>query len=182
MLRRIDFWGPSLMESVALILAGALILIEPAMTSLLMANLLALLGFAYGIYMIARWFADRKKGYDSIADLLLGASLSVVSVAVYLNPAWVLASLPMVAGIGMIVNGFSKISSAIQVKKAGGSVWGPLLAIVLPVLMGSFLLFFPIASFEGFVMLAGTFISMIGFFDLFSIFLINRSLHDLQVL
>ena len=39
-----------------------------------------------------------------------------------------------------------------------------------------------IASFEGFVMLAGTFISMIGIFDLFSIFLINRSLHDLQVL
>ena len=181
MLKRIDFWGPSLMESIALILAGTLILIEPAMTSLLMANLLALIGFAYGIYMIARWFADRKNGYETITDLLLGALLSIVSIAVYLNPEWVLASLPVIAGVGMIVNGISKIASAVQVKKYGGSLAGPILAIVLPILMGLFLLLFPVASFEGFVMLAGTFISMIGILDLFSIILINRSLHELQI-
>lgn len=180
MLKNVKFWAPSIMESISLVLAGLLILIEPAMTSVLLSSIIALMGIMYGIYMIVRWIKFKNLQEESTSDLLLGGILTVASLFIYLNPVIVISSLPMVVAIGLIFNGISKIPSAIKVHKEGGSLLGIVLSIATPLILGIVMMFYPIGSFEIFVIMLGSFIAIIGITDLFSILMIRSSLDDLE--
>lgn len=180
MFKNVKFWAPSIMESVALILAGLLILVEPAMTSILLSSIVGLMGIMYGIYMIVRWVKFRKVQEESSTDLLLGIALALASLFIYLNPLIVISSLPIIASIGLLFNGISKIPSGIKVRREGGSLLGIVLSIVTPLILGGIMLFYPINSFEILVIMMGSFISIIGFTDLFSILMIRSSLDNLE--
>lgn len=172
MFKKYELWGPSIVEAIVWTLAGILILIEPGMTSLLLANFMSLIAIGYGGYMIYRWAALNQ----TFSDFTIGTAMSVVGIYFFLNPEIIVAALPMVAGVGLIVDGISKISSAIRVHKQGGSLIGMMLAIGLPILLGTTMLVWPVGSFEAFVIVFGISLIVLGLADAVSVLLINASL------
>lgn len=130
-------WWLVLMEGIALIIIGALFLVNPAQTAVLVTTLIGIYWLIEGILSIVSIFMDHSAwGWK----LIIGILGIIAGIVILQHPLWapavVGATLVIILGIQGILMGIMQLIMALQ-----GGGWGLAILGVISVVIGAILLF-----------------------------------------
>lgn len=183
MFKDYGLWTPRISSGIIYILAGLIILLYPAMTAFLFANVVSALVLVYGISGIIRWVRGRREGKSQRRDLVSGMIIALAGLIMIFNTPWVMAFLPIVTGGILIADAIVKIPSAMEMRREFKAPLLPMiLAIAVPALLGLILIIFPITGIAAMVACFGAFMTAVGIMDIISILMLKRMIRKEAVL
>lgn len=143
-------WWMVLLEGMAAVIIGLLLLTQPAVTLLTLVVLLGLYLLIAGIFDLVSMFVDRSQWGLKLAAGVLGIIAGVVIVR---HPLWATVLIPAVLvwvlGTFAVVMGLVRLAAAFT-----GAGWGAGILGVLSVILGLILLLNPIESIVVLVLVA----------------------------
>lgn len=159
------------------IIVGALIAFNPLLTQIVLIYIIGMLAIFYGVNLIVRYFRGFD-GYASIiTDLILGILLVGSGIYVLFNPIIASLTLPMVAGIYLIVDAMVKIPASYQAYKVFDiPLWIILITILIPFILGLLLVLEPFNTAMQIVMITGIFFIISGIIDVIITIYIHHQL------
>jgi uncharacterized membrane protein HdeD (DUF308 family) len=129
-------WWLVLLEAIAAIIIGALLLANPAKATFVLIQLLGIYWFISGIFGIVSIFIDKSQWGWKLFSGILGI---IAGILIIQHPLWstllVPATLVIILGIQGIIIGIVKLIQAFQ-----GAGWGAGILGVLSIILGLFLL------------------------------------------
>jgi len=129
-------WWLVLLEAIAAIIIGALLLANPAQATFVLIQLLGIYWFISGIFGIVSIFIDSSQWGWKLFAGILGI---IAGILIIQHPLWstfvVPATLVIILGIQGIIIGIVKLIQAFQ-----GAGWGAGVLGVLSIILGLFLL------------------------------------------
>lgn len=148
------------------IIIGALIAFNPLLTQIVLIYIIGILAIFYGVNLIVRYFRGFD-GYASIIiDLIMGLLLVGSGIYVLFNPVISSLTLPMVAGIYLIVDAIVKVPASYQAYKVFDiPLWIILITILIPFILGLLLVLEPFNTAMQIVMITGIFFIISGIID-----------------
>lgn len=148
------------------IIIGALIAFNPLLTQIVLIYIIGILAIFYGVNLIVRYFRGFD-GYASIIiDLIMGLLLVGSGIYVLFNPVISSLTLPMVAGIYLIVDAIVKVPASYQAYKVFDiPLWIILITILIPFILGLLLVLEPFNTAMQIVMITGIFFIISGIMD-----------------
>lgn len=148
------------------IIIGALIAFNPLLTQIVLIYIIGILAIFYGVNLIVRYFRGFD-GYASIIiDLIMGLLLVGSGIYVLFNPVISSLTLPMVAGIYLIVDAIVKVPVSYQAYKVFDiPLWIILITILIPFILGLLLVLEPFNTAMQIVMITGIFFIISGIID-----------------
>lgn len=148
------------------IIIGALIAFNPLLTQIVLIYIIGILAIFYGVNLVVRYFRGFD-GYASIIiDLIMGLLLVGSGVYVLFNPVISSLTLPMVAGIYLIVDAIVKVPASYQAYKVFDiPLWIILITILIPFILGLLLVLEPFNTAMQIVMITGIFFIISGIID-----------------
>lgn len=148
------------------IIIGALIAFNPLLTQIVLIYIIGILAIFYGVNLVVRYFRGFD-GYASIIiDLIMGLLLIGSGIYVLFNPVISSLTLPMVAGIYLIVDAIVKVPASYQAYKVFDiPLWIILITILIPFILGLLLVLEPFNTAMQIVMITGIFFIISGIID-----------------
>lgn len=148
------------------IIIGALIAFNPLLTQIVLIYIIGILAIFYGVNLVVRYFRGFD-GYASIIiDLIMGLLLIGSGIYVLFNPVISSLTLPMVAGIYLIVDAIVKVPVSYQAYKVFDiPLWIILITILIPFILGLLLVLEPFNTAMQIVMITGIFFIISGIID-----------------
>lgn len=148
------------------IIIGALIAFNPLLTQIVLIYIIGILAIFYGVNLVVRYFRGFD-GYASIIiDLIMGLLLVGSGIYVLFNPVISSLTLPMVAGIYLIVDAIVKVPASYQAYKVFDiPLWIILITILIPFILGLLLVLEPFNTAMQIVMITGIFFIISGIID-----------------
>lgn len=159
------------------IIIGALIAFNPLLTQIVLIYIISILAIFYGVNLIVRYFRGFD-GYASIIiDLIMGLLLIGSGIYVLFNPVISSLTLPMVAGIYLIVDAIVKVPACYQAYKVFDiPLWIILITILIPFILGLLLVLEPFNTAMQIVMITGIFFIISGIIDVITTIYIHHQL------
>lgn len=159
------------------IIIGALIAFNPLLTQIVFIYIIGILAIFYGVNLIVRYFRGFD-GYASIIiDLIMGLLLVGSGIYVLFNPVISSLTLPMVAGIYLIVDAIVKVPASYQAYKVFDiPLWIILITILIPFILGLLLVLEPFNTAMQIVMITGIFFIISGIIDVITTIYIHHQL------
>lgn len=159
------------------IIIGALIAFNPLLTQIVLIYIIGILAIFYGVNLVVRYFRGFD-GYASIIiDLIMGLLLVGSGIYVLFNPVISSLTLPMVAGIYLIVDAIVKVPVSYQAYKVFDiPLWIILITILIPFILGLLLVLEPFNTAMQIVMLTGLFFIISGIIDVIITIYIHHQL------
>jgi uncharacterized membrane protein HdeD (DUF308 family) len=146
-------WWLVLIQGIASLILGLLLLVSPAMTTFVLIQFLGIYWFVSGIFGIVSIFIDKTMWGWKLFSGILGILAGIVIIQ---HPLWstilVPATLVIILGIEGLAIG---IASLIQAFKGAG--WGTGILGALSIIFGLILLFNPLVSAIGLPLVIGIF-------------------------
>lgn len=148
------------------IIIGALIAFNPLLTQIVLIYIIGILAIFYGVNLVVRYFRGFD-GYASIIiDLIMGLLLVGSGIYLLFNPVISSLTLPMVAGIYLIVDAIVKVPASYQAYKVFDiPLWIILITILIPFILGLLLVLEPFNTAMQIVMITGIFFIISGIID-----------------
>lgn len=159
------------------IIIGALIAFNPLLTQIVLIYIIGILAIFYGVNLVVRYFRGFD-GYASIIiDLIMGLLLVGSGIYVLFNPVISSLTLPMVAGIYLIVDAIVKVPVSYQAYKVFDiPLWIILITILIPIILGLLLVLEPFNTAMQIVMITGIFFIISGIIDVIITIYIHHQL------
>lgn len=159
------------------IIIGALIAFNPLLTQIVLIYIIGILAIFYGVNLVVRYFRGFD-GYASIIiDLIMGLLLVGSGIYVLFNPVISSLTLPMVAGIYLIVDAIVKVPASYQAYKVFDiPLWIILITILIPFILGLLLVLEPFNTAMQIVMITGIFFIISGIVDVIITIYIHHQL------
>lgn len=159
------------------IIIGALIAFNPLLTQIVLIYIIGILAIFYGVNLIVRYFRGFD-GYASIIiDLIMGLLLVGSGIYVLFNPVISSLTLPMIAGIYLIVDAIVKVPASYQAYKVFDiPLWIILITILIPFILGLLLVLEPFNTAMQIVMITGIFFIISGIIDVIITIYIHHQL------
>lgn len=159
------------------IIIGALIAFNPLLTQIVLIYIIGILAIFYGVNLVVRYFRGFD-GYASIIiDLIMGLLLVGSGIYVLFNPVISSLTLPMVAGIYLIVDAIVKVPVSYQAYKVFDiPLWIILITILIPFILGLLLVLEPFNTAIQIVMITGIFFIISGIMDVIITIYIHHQL------
>lgn len=159
------------------IIIGALIAFNPLLTQIVLIYIIGILAIFYGVNLVVRYFRGFD-GYASIIiDLIMGLLLVGSGIYVLFNPVISSLTLPMVAGIYLIVDAIVKVPASYQAYKVFDiPLWIILITILIPFILGLLLVLEPFNTAMQIVMITGIFFIISGIIDVIITIYIHHQL------
>lgn len=159
------------------IIIGALIAFNPLLTQIVLIYIIGILAIFYGVNLIVRYFRGFDGYISIIIDLIMGLLLVGSGIYVLFNPVISSLTLPMVAGIYLIVDAIVKVPASYQAYKVFDiPLWIILIAISIPFILGLLLVLEPFNTAMQIVMITGIFFIVSGVIDVITTFYIHHQL------
>jgi uncharacterized membrane protein HdeD (DUF308 family) len=138
-----QFWWIALLQGIAAIIVGALLVVEPADTFLALIPLIGIYWLVIGILSLVRTFIDRSVPW--VLSLLTGVIGVLAGIAVLRHPMIAAILIPtvlvIVLGVQGLVMGILEIIEGFR----GGGAWAFILGVI-NILVGLLLLARPMAA------------------------------------
>lgn len=148
------------------IIIGALIAFNPLLTQIVLIYIIGILAIFYGVNLIVRYFRCFDGYISIIIDLIMGLLLVGSGIYVLFNPVISSLTLPMVAGIYLIVDAIVKVPTSYQAYKVFDiPLWIILITILIPFILGLLLVLEPFNTAMQIVMITGIFFIISGIID-----------------
>lgn len=153
---------------IASLIIGILLLAFPEESLNIAGYIITSIVFLVGLAFVLRLFIN--KTYQSKLDIfyfILGIIMMVISVAIFLNPTWIITAINVVVGFLLVVNGLSNLINILYLKNKD-AVWWIFAAISLLILiLGIVVIINPIGvakfiiSLEGLSLISDTIITFL---------------------
>ena len=145
-----------LLLSVAYIVIGMLLLIMPETSLLWICNIFGVVVLVTGIVCLIQYARIRGTGFTAPFMLVGGVITAGLGIFTLAKPQVVTSFLPVVFGIFIVVDGLSRIGTAIDLAKRKGQKWWLLLLFsIVSVALGVLLVLHPFDAAVSAVMLCG---------------------------
>ena len=159
------------------IIIGALIAFNPVLTQIVLIYIIGILAIFYGVNLIVRYFRGFDGYISIITDLIMGILLVGSGIYVLFNPVISSLTLPMVAGIYLIVDAIVKVPASYQAYKViDMPLWIVLITILIPFILGLLLVLAPFNTAMKIVMITGIFFIISGIIDVITTIYIHHQL------
>ena len=159
------------------IIIGALIAFNPLLTQIVLIYIIGILAIFYGVNLIVRYFRGFDGYISIITDLIMGILLVGSGIYVLFNPVISSLTLPMVAGIYLIVDAIVKVPASYQAYKViDMPLWIVLITILIPFILGLLLVLAPFNTAMKIVMITGIFFMISGIIDVITTIYIHHQL------
>jgi len=159
-------WWLVLIQGIAALIVGLLLLVNPAATTLVLIQLVGIYWFVSGIFGIVSIFIDKSMWGWKLFAGILGI---IAGILIIQHPLWSTLLVPTVIVIVLGIEGIIiGIVNLIQAFQGGG--WGIGILGVLSILFGLFLMFNPLAAAVALPIVLGIFGIVGGIFAIIAAF------------
>ena len=161
--------------SMLLCVAGLLFLLVPAQSLRAVCIALGVLMLVFSASKITGYFCNDQYGLAFQFDLALGIFVAVIGLMLLLHPDRAISAVSMLLGLFVLIDGGSKVQTALDARRFGMRGWWLILAwAVLSAIAAMLLIFYPNDSARVLMMLAGIMLLIDGSLNLFgSIYMVR---------
>lgn len=157
----------TMLLSIAYIVIGMLLLIMPEASLLWICNAFGVVVLVTGIVCLIQYTRIRGTGFTAPFMLVGGVITAGLGIFTLAKPQVVASFLPVVFGIFIVVDGVSRVGTAIDLAKRKGQKWWMLLLLsIVSVGLGVLLLLHPFDAAVSVVMLCGILLIVEGALNL----------------
>ena len=157
----------TMLLSIAYIVIGMLLLIMPEASLLWICNAFGVVVLVTGIVCLIQYARIRGTGFTAPFMLVGGVITAGLGIFTLAKPQVVASFLPVVFGIFIVVDGVSRVGTAIDLAKRKGQKWWMLLLLsIVSVGLGVLLLLHPFDAAVSVVMLCGILLIIEGALNL----------------
>ena len=175
------FYKSSLITSLILFILGILLIFESEATILSISYIIGGCLIAAGLTAIINFFRNKMKDSFSELNIVYGVVTSVAGILIIINPYVIGSFIPIVIGIGIIINSAMKLQYAFELKNIHNSMWKMTMVIsIVSTLCGIILLFNPFAGAVILTKIIGGFIVGYAILDMISAYTIKRNVVQIK--
>lgn len=141
--------------SVLYIIAGVVLILNPATALNMVCTLLGAVTVIYGAVRILSYFKSGST-YSGRFDLFIGIVLAAAGVFLFVCPRSVVSLIPIAIGIYILVDSFTAIKKALDMKALGFEKWWiSFIAALVLVVFGAIMIFNPFGTLASLVVFIG---------------------------
>ncbi|MEG0731665.1 MAG: DUF308 domain-containing protein [Vagococcus sp.] len=155
----------ALLRSVAYVLLGIAIFLEPKSVSQMILNLIVAYNVLMGIFNLITALRNKNKGYNSATPMAI--FYFIVALLIFLFAKTLVASLPFLLGLMIIIGGGMRLSQSLSLRQYVNVNWLPMF-VYGAVLIGA-----------GILLVINPFKSAMVFFQVFGVTLIVAGISEL---
>lgn len=137
----------AIIVSIGIMILGALMIIWPGISAVMVCCLLGALCIVVGIYELMRYFRLGFVGVFFRFDLTLGIVSILIGILLLVHPAGAVAFLPIAAGLYIIMSSVFDIQLSVEMRRFGVSSWW--MSMLLGIAGALFAFFLFMNPFEG---------------------------------
>ncbi len=167
-----------ILSSILLCLFGLLLIFKSAETIITISYVIGSIIIAMGVLAFIDYL--RNKGTNSMG-IAYGLIALILGVVIITNPEAIASIIPIIIGVGIIINSAIKLQYSLDLRKIKNSMWKTtLLVSILSTLCGVVILFNP---FEGAVIITqiiGAFLVIYAIVDVICAYNINKSVKEIN--
>ena len=174
------FFASSLVTSITLLLLGLLLIFQSEITIISISYIIGGL-IALGILGIIKFIKDLNNEYKEELNIVYGVVTIILGILVIKNPHAIASILPIVIGIGIIINSATKLQYAFELKAINNSLWKSTLIIsIISTIFGVILLFNPFKGAVFLTKIVGILIALYAILDIISTFSIRNNVREIH--
>ena len=156
-----------MLMSIAYIVVGMMLLVMPETSLLWICNIFGVVVLITGIVCLIQYARIRGTGFTAPFMLVGGVITAELGIFTLAKPQVVASFLPVVFGIFIIVDGLSRLGTAIDLAKRKGQKWWVLLLLsIVSVALGALLVLHPFGAAVSVVMVCGILLIVEGALNL----------------
>ena len=171
------FFASSLVTSITLLLLGLLLIFQSEITIISISYIIGGILIALGILGIIKFIKDLNNEYKEELNIVYGVVTIILGILVIKNPHAIASILPIVIGIGIIINSATKLQYAFELKAINNSLWKSTLIISI---IGVILLFNPFKGAVFLTKIVGILIALYAILDIISTFSIRNNVREIH--
>ena len=166
----------SIMMSFVLMILGVLLIFYSEATIISISYIIGAILIAIGVLAILKYIKKSNNLQKESLDIVYGIIAIILGIVVITHPTSIASFIPLVIGIGIIINSATKLQYAIELRKKGNKIWKSTMIIsIISTICGVILLFNP---FKGAVILTkiiGVLILLYSILDIVSTLSIRKN-------
>lgn len=175
------FYKSSIITSLILFVLGILLIFESEATILSISYIIGGCLIAAGLTAVINFFRNKMKDSFSELNIVYGIVTSVAGILIITNPYVIGSFIPIVIGIGIIINSAMKLQYAFELKNIHNNMWKTTMVIsIISTLCGIILLFNPFAGAVILTKIIGGFIVVYAVLDMISTYTIKRNVVQIK--
>lgn len=166
----------SIMMSLVLMILGVLLIFHSEATIISISYIIGAILIAIGVLAILKYVKNSKTPKNESLDIVYGIIAVILGIVVITHPTSIASFIPLVIGLGIIINSSTKLQYAFELKNKGNKIWKSTMIIsIISTICGVVLLFNP---FKGAVILTkiiGVLILLYAVLDIISTLSIRKN-------
>lgn len=179
MLKR--FFKSSIITSLILLGLGLLLIFQAEATIKSISYIIGGILVAIGILAIIRFIRNNSKTTTESLDIVYGTVTVILGILIITNPEAIASILPFVIGIGIIINGATKLQYALELKAHNNNLWKTTMIVaIISTIFGLVLIFNPFKGAIALTRLIGIIITIYSILDIISTISIKRNVTAIQ--
>lgn len=170
------FFRSSLISSIILMIIGVLLILQSEITIITISYLIGTLLIAMGAIAIIKFIKNINNVNREELDIFYGAVTIILGVIVVYNPEAIASIIPIIIGIGIIINSATKLQYAIELKQSLNSQWKTTVIIsIISAVCGVILICNPFKGAVVIMQIIGGFIVAYSILDIISTITIKKN-------
>ncbi|HIT10574.1 MAG TPA: DUF308 domain-containing protein [Candidatus Onthousia faecigallinarum] len=167
---------PSLVSSLVILILGFLLVFQSEVTLMTISYIIGAILFAIGIIAMIRFFTNKSEDSFSQLNIVYGIICILAGIFFVKEPKMIGSIIPVVLGIGIIINSSIKVQQALVLRNVKNKYWTISLVIsLLSLVCGVVLLFNPFSGAVVLTKIIGIFLILYAVLDLVNTFLLKKS-------
>lgn len=170
------FFRSSLISSIILMIIGVLLILQSEITIITISYLIGALLIAMGAIAIIKFIKNINNVNREELDIFYGVVTIILGVIVVYNPEAIASIIPIIIGIGIIINSATKLQYAIELKQSLNSQWKITVIIsIISAVCGVILICNPFKGAVVIMQIIGGFIVAYSILDIISTITIKKN-------
>lgn len=170
------FFRSSLISSIILMIIGVLLILQSEITIITISYLIGTLLIAMGAIAIIKFIKNINNVAREELDIFYGVVTIVLGVIVVYNPEAIASIIPIIIGIGIIINSATKLQYALELRESLNNQWKTTVVIsIISAVCGVILICNPFKGAVVIMQIIGGFIVAYSILDIVSTITIKKN-------
>lgn len=170
------FFRSSLISSIILMIIGVLLILQSEITIITISYLIGTLLIAMGAIAIIKFIKNINNVAREELDIFYGVVTIVLGVIVVYNPEAIASIIPIIIGIGIIINSATKLQYALELRESLNNQWKTTVVIsIISAVCGVILICNPFKGAVVIMQVIGGFIVAYSILDIVSTITIKKN-------
>ncbi len=170
------FFRSSLISSIILMIIGVLLILQSEITIITISYLIGTLLIAMGAIAIIKFIKNINNVAREELDIFYGVVTIILGVIVVYNPEAIASIIPIIIGIGIIINSATKLQYALELRESLNNQWKTTVVIsIISAVCGVILICNPFNGAVVIMQIIGGFIVAYSILDIVSTITIKKN-------